>query len=129
MIDGQSRNLAEAELQIVTASSRKLINNENKIQNPIKPPLAQNLVANNMKSSPVSLEFENSKFKMSSLTEENLKPKTNAGLIEEERRKSLNNNDKDSQFMTSSNLIPAIFHPSKINMASTPIRSNRVESM
>ena len=82
-----------------------------------------------MKSSPVSLEFENSKFKMSSLTEENLKPKTNAGLIEEERRKSLNNNDKDSQFMTSSNLIPAIFHPSKINMASTPIRSNRVESM
>ena len=105
--------------RIYSNNENRLINNQNKSSNS----------ANNLKSAGVLLEFDNPKFKISTFNNENSKPikSTDSEL----RRSSLNsNNYKDSQFVSSSNNnnIPSIFHPSKINMASTPIKSNRLES-
>ena len=114
-------NLNENPHKHSTVSSKYFTDNEqSKSNNQIVPPNANHNLR--MPERGVLLEFENSNFKMSSLNDQNLKPPK---IIDNEsRRTSLNSIvNKDTQ----ANNIQGIFHPSKINMASTPIKANRLE--
>ncbi len=113
-------------LHIVSASSRKLLLNSENKSNCIKVSLDRNPITLNSncnkrtKTVPaVLLEFENPKFKTSVLNDENIKPT----VLVESRINLQNSSDHNN------NNVPSLFHPSKINMASTPIKSNRFESM